>query len=279
MFMPRLFYTAIFMFFLCIPLPADASDYQVQEKSKLLGLSIGTGFEFETGGYGTDQTIDSWRIPLVIDWAPNDFWGMSLEIPYVHQSSTGDTVLLGAGTSPVRHGNGRMSESSTTQTTTSEEGLGDMSLDVDLTLLGDGKQTPKLLVLLHAKLPTADEEKGLGTGEFDWGGGLGVYKKFGLWSTYAETLYLLPGTSQIYDPSPYWEWQAALSYRTTNNLRPGLSLSGGTAPFEGTDNPLEINARLAILGENNRSYSFSISRGLSEASPDWGIGLFAFFDF
>ena len=73
-------------------------------------------------------------------------------------------------------------------------------------------------------------------------------KKFGGWSTYAEALYILPGSSRSYDPDAYWEWLVSLSYRVSANLRPGISLSGGTAPFDGAEDPLEVKARLSGLG-------------------------------
>jgi len=240
-----------------------------------LNLSLGTGFEFETGDYGTDRTIDIWRVPLLIEWAPVERLALSLEIPYLHQSNTGTTVLLGG--MPRRRN--RLAGSGGSTTTSSQSGLGDVTLDASLTLLQEGAQTPRLLGLVYAKLPTADEDKGLGTGEFDFGGGLGLGKKFGLWSAYGEAQYILPGTSSTFDPDRYWEWLAALSYRTGSALRPGISLSGGTSPFAGADDPLEVKARLGGLGGEHSSYSIYLSRGLSDASPDWGLGIFGYLDF
>jgi len=146
-----------------------AVDQKIQPEAEFIGLSIGTGFEFETGDYGTNQTIDSWRIPFRIAWSPSNRWGVSLEIPYIYQSGSGETVLLGGQASPTGRG-GRMtmtSASTTRMTTFSEQGLGDSTLNIDFSLVGDGWQTPKLMALGYAKLPTADKDKGLGTGEFD----------------------------------------------------------------------------------------------------------------
>lgn len=277
----RLACTAL-MILACSVAPAYAVDPKTPAATEFLGLAVGTGFEFETGDYGTDQTIDSWRIPFRIEWAPNKGWGISLEIPYVHQSGSSETVLLGGQASPIGKGNGRMtmaSGSTLGSSAVSEEGFGDSTLNLDFSLFGDSTQTPKLLALGYAKLPTADKEKGLGTGEFDWGAGLGLSKRMGDWSSYAEALYITPGTSQTFDPSPYWEWLAALSYRTSAKLRPGVSLSGGTAAFAGAADPLQIKARLGIIGSKNRSFSLAVSHGLSESSPDWGGSISVYFDF
>lgn len=157
---------------------------------------------------------------------------LALEVPYLYQSRTGATVLVGGTPTPVRRGSG-MSGTGGMPVTGSESsvnGLGDITLTASLTLLKERETSPRLLAHLYAKLPTADEQQGLGTGEFDWGGGLGIGKRFGDWSAYAEALYIEPGTSELYAPDGYWEWLASLIYRASATLRPGLSISGGSPP-------------------------------------------------
>lgn len=257
-------------------------------KPELLKFSIGLGYEYETGDYGTGEDIDTWRVPLLIEWSPHDRFSLAVEIPYVRQSRTGETILLGGAPAPTRpgHGNGKMSNgdpaettTTTSETTDSESGLGDITVDASVVLLKEEGHSPRLLGLLYAKLPTADEDKGLGTGEFDWGGGLGIGKRFSNWSVYAEALYIEPGTSDRYDPDGYWEWLAALSYRPGGNLLPGLSLSGGTAPFDGADDPLEVKFRLGVITGEQTSLSLYVARGLSDGSPEWAAGIFGYFDF
>jgi len=280
---------AFLLAFLCANARASStiSEFELM-KPDVLGLSAGIGFEFATGDYGTDETVDSWRIPLYVEWSPSERFSLAVEIPYVHQSQTGETVLLGGAPAPTRpgSGNGKMGgdepaeiTTTTVDTSSSESGLGDITVDASLALLRDEGQSPRLLALLYAKLPTADEDKGLGTGEFDWGGGLGIGKRFGSWSTYAEALYIEPGTSDHYDPEGYWEWLASLSYRTGGDLLPGVSISGGTAPFDGADDPLEVKFRLGAFTGQQTSFNLYVARGLSDGSPEWAAGIFGYFDF
>ena len=256
---------AVTAMFLILPPNADAvSEYDLMEPV-MLNVSLGTGFEFFSGDYGTGETVDTWQIPLLIEWGPHPRFGLSVEIPYVYQSSSNSqTVMIGRRA---------------TETTSSESGLGDISVDANITLISESVHSPRLLALLYAKLPTADDQKGLGTGEFDWGGGVGIGKRFEAWSAYAEGLYVVAGSSDLYPLDNYWNWLASLSYRVSTTLRPGLSLSGGTPPFAGSDGPLEIKARLSGLGGERTSYNVYFSRGLSDGSPDWGIGLFGYLDF
>ncbi len=272
---------AFFIIFLFSTL-ALAQDLPARAPAELIGVSVGTGFKFESGQYGTNHTSESWRIPLLIQWAPNNRWGLSLEIPYVHLNNAENTILLGGRSSPMGQGKGRMDGSGNVNTSSSdnaEKGLGDTTLYADLTLVSEADYSPRILGLLYGKLPTGDKQKGLGTGEFDWGAGLGMSKTWGAWSSYTEALYILPGTSQTYDPAAYWEWMTSLSYRAGSKLRPSLALNGGTAAFPDNDTPLEIKAGLSILTGSHHSVSLSIIRGLSDASPEWSGGLFVFFDY
>lgn len=276
--MIRSFQTCLLLLTLlfCLPPQARAISDNDLEGPEYLNLSLGTGFEYTTGGYGTDSTINTIRVPLIIGWAPHERFSLSVEIPYLRQSSTGETVLIG----DRMHGGGHGGSGSTLiRSTNSEQGLGDVTLDAAFTLFQESDQTPKLSALFYTKLPTADEQKGLGTGELDWGSGLGLGKKFGQWSAYAEALFIQPGSSTTYDPDNYWDWLVSLHYRANPGLQPGISLSGGTAPFDGADTPLEIKGKLSGITGDHTSYSCYISRGLSDASPDWSVGIFGYLDF
>lgn len=278
----RRFYPVVLVVVLLLSpvLTLAATTIQSQDH-QILNLSFGTGIEFETGDYGTGTTTDLWKIPLLIQWAPNPVFSLSAEIPFVSQTTTGETVLLGGVPTPRGGRMGGMSgtTSSTLTSKHTESGLGDIKLNAGLTLLQESDDLPRVLGLLYAKLPTADENKGLGTGEFDWGGGLGLGRHFGDWSTYVDAIYIDPGTSSLYNPDPYWEWQASLSYRLSDTLRPGLALTGGTAPFAGQDDPLKIQARLNGLTGEHSSFGLYLARGLSNGSPDWGFGLFGYLDY
>jgi len=161
----------------------------------------------------------------------------------------------------------------------SQSGLGDITLTAGYAVLEEGETLPLVRVLAYVKLPTADEEKGLGTGEFDFGGGIGLAKWFGKWTTYLEGMYVLPGSSGDFDPDNYWNFLASVSFRLTDTLRPGISLSGGTAAFDGASAPLETRFKLSYWNSENFSFGGYLGKGLSDGSPDFGAGVFGFYSF
>ncbi|WP_020677974.1 transporter [Geopsychrobacter electrodiphilus] len=247
-------------------------------------LSVSLGFDFASGNYGTSQTTDSYSIPLIIGYYPTERLDFSLEIPYLYQSA-GSTVSLGGIRFPMQTsgsttggtaGGGMGSGSTTTSTsqTKSQSGLGDITLTTGYTLLPESATTPMLRPLIYLKAPTADKDKGLGTGAFDFGAGLSAGKVFGDWSLYAETLYVTPGSTTTYNPNNYWTYQGSVRYQLTQKLDAGLALSGATTAFAGNPDALEVQLQSRYRVSEQGSVGAYLGQGLSNSSPDYTAGFY-----
>lgn len=123
---------------------------------------------YETGDFGTGTTTDTVYAPLTLK-RYFDRWDVSLTVPYITQE-TGAGVAAIAGR-PVQIRKGRDGG------TTTNEGLGDLVLKGGVDLMQEGEQPFSLSPVGKIKFPTADEEAGLGTGEFDEGVGLEASKR------------------------------------------------------------------------------------------------------
>lgn len=75
----------------------------------------------------------------------------------------------------------------------SQSGLGDLVLEAGYVLMTESSSIARVRASSFIKLPTADEKKGLGTGEFDLGIGMQVSKWFDEWHGYAETTLVFQG--------------------------------------------------------------------------------------
>jgi len=241
-------------------------------------LSLSLGFEFATGDYGTDQTTDSYRIPLVIDFTPTPKLDFELVVPYLHQSDS-STVILGGMRFPRRNsgsgGGSGMGGGSTTTSSGSQSGLGDITLTAGYALVAETTDVPLVRPVLYAKFPTADEDKGLGTGALDFGGGLSLAKDVGDWSTYAEAIYIVPGSSSSYEPNNFWSYQASADYHFTRQLSYGIGLAGATAAFDSSDHALEAQLKFDYWPTEQGSFGGYLAKGLSDGSADYGGGLYA----
>lgn len=253
-------------------------------------FSLGLGFELATGDYGTDLTTDSYRIPLTVNLYPSDRIDLSLEIPYIYQNNS-TTVSLGGIRFPGMDGSGGSggsgmegsgmigrfgggSGAGTGDGTKSQSGLGDITLTTGCIVLKESAAIPLIRPIAYVKFPTADEEKGLGTGEFDYGGGLSLAKWFGDWSAYVEGVYVLPGSSSDFKPDDYWTYLGSVGYRFTDHFSSGLALSGATAAFDGAPDALEAKVRFSHWTSERASLGGYVAMGLSAGSPDYGLGVY-----
>jgi hypothetical protein len=248
--------------------------------------SAGLGFDFATGDYGTDQTTDSYQLALSLGYFPTERLDIVLDIPYLYQSNS-STVALGGMRFPRQTSNmtsgtgggGMGGGGAVTGTNSSQNGLGDINATAGYILIPEGVKSPMLRPLVYAKFPTADEDKGLGTGAFDFGGGLSLGKYFGDFSTYVEALYITPGSTSSYNPDNYWTSLAAVSYRRTEHLAYGIDLSGATAAFAGVSDALDVKLKASYRMTPQRTVGCYVLKGLSDGSADYGAGLYGAISF
>lgn len=243
--------------------------------------SVSLGFDFASGDYGTDQTTDSYRIPLTLGFTPTEQLDIALVIPYLYQNNR-STVPLGgmrfsthnSGTDTETGMGGMGGGSTAVSTNDSQSGLGDITLTAGYILIPEAEKTPMLRPLVYAKLPTADEDKGLGTGAYDFGGGLSLAKGFGDWFAYAEALYIAPGSTSSFNPNNYWTYLASTSYRVTERLVYGIDLSGATSAFDASAEALEVQLEVNYWTSQRASVGGYVAKGLSDGSPDYGVGFY-----
>ncbi len=105
-------------------------------------------------------------------------------------------------------------------TSESQSGLGDITLTAGYIILQESQTLPAVRPLIYLKFPTADEDEGLGTGEFDVGGGLGAVKWFGRWYTFAEGRYIFQGSNSDLGLKDYGTLEGEAGYRLTDRFLP-----------------------------------------------------------
>ncbi len=267
----------------------DPTEYRMAERPL---FALGIGVDYETGDYGTGSDSDFVSVPLYIDFYPSERLDFELIIPYVYQSlEDGDVstvVYRTSGGAPAGAMRGRRATStgSTTTTTTttesrdrSESGLGDISLTAGYVLVAENSGTPQVRPTFYLKFPTADEDKGLGTGEFDFGPGLTLAKWLGDWHLFAEGVYVVQGDSDLYDSQDYFRYNGGLGYQLNDGLYGAVQAVGATAPADGADEALEGRLKLVWRPVADVAFEGYVGTGLSDGSADFTSSLAVFFDF
>src|SRR5260221_2740169 len=124
-------------------------------------LSAGLGVNYSSGKYGTSADTRILSIPLSARYA-TDLWTLKLTVPY----------LSVTGPANVVPGVGRIDSSGrprrrTFAGTTTESGLGDTVASATYNAYYDAATKRGLDLTGRLKLPTAEADKGLGTGSAD----------------------------------------------------------------------------------------------------------------
>jgi len=262
-------------------------------KAEEYPYSVGLGFEFSSGKYGTNTRTDSVYAPLTITASPIDRLGLSLEIPFVYQSngnvlsgiatggmqSSRTMKQLAAGVGGMTGSGSGMASTTATGTNQSESGLGDITLKVGYILLPEKDYLPQIRPMAFVKFPTADKNKALGTGEFDEGISVEVSKWFGDWNPFAEAGYTVQGKSAQLALKNYLAYDAGVGYQVADNFRPILLVKGSTAPADGASSLLEVRLKLKYLVTNRTGIEGYLAKGVTRNSPDYGTGLSVFYIF
>jgi len=241
-----------------LPAKAGAEDWK-----------FSSSINYDTGKYGTPDRTDSVYIPFTLK-RYYDNANVSVTAPYLRQSSTGQVTRVGG--IPVRVGRG-----SGVAVTSAESGLGDILVRGAYTLKREGPKSFDLALAGKLKLPTADENKGLGTGEMDEGVGLEFSKEVTpRWSLLSDVYYTIIG---VPDGMGFNSSQVSLDVGFYRPLRENLALTvlyeTSSAIVDGNPDPRSISGTLSYSAPGGIQFSGGLTLGISDGSP--GIGISAGF--
>jgi outer membrane putative beta-barrel porin/alpha-amylase len=251
--------------------------------------AVGLGFEFASGEYGTGIRTDSIYMPFTAAVYPTERLDFSLEIPFVYQSTS--AVVAGqymgmqgtqgsTSTMALQSGMGGMgTNASAAQVNNSQSGLGDMKLKAGYVLYTEEKYVPAIRPNFYVKFPTADKNKFLGTGAFDGGFGVELTKWFGKWFADGDLGYVIQGKSSVVDVKNYLEYYAGPGYQFTDRLRTMVLLKGTTPTVEGASSQLEARVRAKYQFTEHTGIDGYLAKGITTASPDYGMGLAVYYRF
>ncbi|OHB33446.1 MAG: hypothetical protein A2X84_08425 [Desulfuromonadaceae bacterium GWC2_58_13] len=268
-------------------LAASSTEYLLTDRPD---FSLGIGFDYETGDYGTDSNSDFISVPLYLDVYPSDRLDLELIVPYVYLRTEDEgvaTVLYrtpsGYTGSAVRGRNRTTTETDdstvSTNNHTSESGLGDITLTAGYIVVKESQTTPQVRPTLYLKFPTADEDKGLGTGEFDYGPGLTLSKWLGDWHLFAEGLYVVQGDSGLYETKDYFSYNGGVGHQFNEKVYGAVQVLGATAPADGADDSLEGQLKWVWRLAPDIALEGYFGTGFSDGSADFSSSVAVFFDF
>lgn len=260
--------------------------------------SVSIGVEYSSGSYNTDSKTRSVYIPLIASWYATERLDMSVELPFIYQSSSRVTTSLyqtaattNSQTVARRGGPGGMMSTGTaaagtatsyatsSRSNSAVSGLGDIILRAGYVLFFENSALPQVRPSIFVKTPTASISDGLGTGEFDFGGGFDVNKWLGSLRLAGEALYTYQGKVSGFGLKNYLSYTGIIGYQVTRSIQPMLIIKGATAPSYYSDDLLEARGRLYWDITPTTALDLFAAKGISKSSPDYSGGLTLIYSF
>lgn len=224
-------------------------------------LTVGTGFDYSSGGYGESVDTQIVYLPLTFKYEL-ERWTAKATLSYLTVNAPSDTLI--ADGRPVTEGR--------SDSRTSASGPGDIVLAAGYAFYEDALGGIVLDAIGKLKLPTADESKGLGTGKADYAFQVDGLKALGSASLVATLGYRWLGSPQGIVLDDVWFGSIGVVKKLNADWTGGLfhdyrqaSTSTGAPQSETT---LYVSRRV----DTRTRAQLYIIRGFTDGSPDWGIG-------
>lgn len=230
--------------------------------------SFSNSVNYSVGDYGTGKDTSLVYIPFTLGVTPLDRLWLTLTVPYIHQT-TQNVVITGGGVAARNGAGGKFARPARS---TTESGLGDVLLKGSYVLVREQDLIPEIAPYVKIKFPTADEDRGLGTGEFDETVGVDLSKRL------IETLfgYLTLSYTFIGDPPGTdfrnsFGWSIGAAYAVMPPLSVFGFLEGSTAIARGQADPVELRVGAEYKLTKALKLTGSVTRGLTDGAADWGV--------
>jgi hypothetical protein len=236
---------------------------------------VSSWVNYSVGDYGTGHDTTIVYVPFTFGVRPIDKLSLSLTVPWIYQSSE-DVVVTGGGVAVKKKKDGG---TATSTRSTSESGLGDLLLRASYVVWQEGDFVPEIEPYVKIKFPTADSDRGLGTGDFDETIGVDLSKRlvdrlFG----FVTVAYTFVGKPSGTDFRNSFGWSVGPAY-SIGPLSLFAFIEGATAISPGQSDPLELRVGAEYRLTRALKFSGAVTRGLSDGSADWGLSGGAIFRF
>lgn len=240
------------------------------------GFDLSVGSNYSTGTYGGDITTEIWSLPLGVGYRSGN-WTFRASVPWVRIDGA-SSVVPGAGPllnlNPNRRGPVILppGQQEPEVARSSASGIGDAVLSASWAAL----QTEGGFGLdlgARVKLPTADEDKGLGTGATDFGVSMDLFQALDALTLFGGLSYTNYGSTDFIELDNALGANAGFSYAFSPRSTGGLMLDYREQISRNGEAQNELTGFYNLrVGQGSRLQLYAL-RGLDDGSPDWGAGV------
>ena len=268
------------------------------------GLTLGAGADYSSGKYGGTESTNIFFIPLTAKFDSGRL-SYKVTVPWIRVTGTG--VIIPGGLGGINSGGGegggsggsvgvfgcaadnrsgarRPEDNGPCASTAAggaaaagprrtDSGIGDVVAAVTLNAVDDSASGFSLHLTGKIKVPTADENRSLGSGKTDYAAQVEAEKSFG-----DPFVSLGVGHKWLGDPpgvtlKNVWYGAAGAGYRFSRETTAGVSFDWATAARSGGPSAQELSFYVSHRLTPHFKLNATVYGGLSNGSPDHGAGL------
>ena len=231
-------------------------------------VKFSTSVNYSVGDYGTNKDTTIVYVPFTLGVRPLDRFWLSVTVPFIYQD-TQNVVLTGGGVASRKEQKGKLAQPARA---TTESGLGDVLLKASVVVVEERDLIPEITPYLKIKFPTADKDRGLGTGEFDETLGVDVSKRLiGALFGYVTLAYTFIGDPPGTDFRNSFGWSVGAAYAVVQPLSLFAFLDGSTAISRGQADPVELRGGAEFRVTKWLKLTGAVTKGLTDGAADWGV--------
>ena len=237
------------------------------------GFSLGVGADYSSGKYGTDTTTEIFQVPVTAKYTAGD-WSFKASLPWMRVKGDPNVVPgLGEVVNLNPRGRGRIIDTGGGTTTSNDtaSGLGDLRLAATYSI--PTSNGLGIDVTGNAKIATADEDKGLGTGANDYGVAVDLYRDFSGTTVFGGVGYTWLGESDFIDVDAVANANVGLSRKIADRSSIGMVYDWREAASATAEPRSELTGFYAFPAGATNSLQVYATKGFSDGSPDWGAGV------
>ena len=227
-------------------------------------LTLSAGAEYTGGKFGGTERTDTFYIPVAGKYETGP-WAYKLVVPYIRITGPGNVSGSGEDrVTTVPSGNAQRR---------TESGLGDIVASAFYNLVNERTGQFGLDVGAKAKLGTADETRGLGTGKNDYSLQADVFKPSGAFTAFGTLGFRYYGDPPGVDLRNVFYGSVGGAYRVSQPTTVGMSYDFRDRIVAGGARVSELIAYVSQRYPGNWKLQLYAVTGFSDASPDFGVGL------
>lgn len=226
-------------------------------------FSTTLGVDYSSGDYGASQDTDVWALPISLKYK-TDKWSLRISTSYLRVTSP---------TFVTPEGDFIGDENINNTKRVTEKGIGDTVISGTYALLDDRNYVIGMDVGARVKIPTADEDKFLGTGKTDYGVNTEFYKTINNWSPFWNIGYRWRGDPSGFNLKNIWNCSIGTDYRFNDTVSVGISYDWQQKTTQVAENAQEVSSYLNYQLNTNNKLNLYVVSGFSNASPNIGSGL------